>query len=265
MKRAPRDPDAAVAALELRRLGWSVVPLKHGLKLPLIPWLEYQQRPPEEDEIRSWFERWPDANLAIVTGRASGVVVLDSDPRHRGDESLQALESEHGTLPPTVEAISGGGGRHLYFAPGDALVRSRVGFAPGLDLKGEGGLVVAPPSVHPSGGRYAWRSGHAPGEIAPAPVPDWVLALDRADAAKRGHPLQHWRDLVRDGVGEGARNQTVASLTGHLLWHGVDPDVALELLLAWNRVRCRPPLPDDEVARTVASIVRTHTAHAGEF
>lgn len=72
-----------------------------------------------------------------------------------------------------------------------------------------------------------------------------------------------WRRLVREGVVEGERNNTLASLTGHLLWHGVDPEVALELLLAWNRARCRPPLPDDEVARVVASIARLHERQAG--
>jgi hypothetical protein len=67
---------------------------------------------------------------------------------------------------------------------------------------------------------------------------------------------------VQEGVSEGERNSTVASLTGHLLWHGVDPQVALELMLAWNRLRCRPPLDDEEVARVVASITHLHEAKA---
>jgi hypothetical protein len=66
---------------------------------------------------------------------------------------------------------------------------------------------------------------------------------------------------VREGVSEGERNSTIASLTGHLLWHGVDPEVALEVMLAWNRMRCRPPLDDAEVARTVASITKLHEAN----
>jgi hypothetical protein len=75
-----------------------------------------------------------------------------------------------------------------------------------------------------------------------------------------GRSLSDWRRLVREGVAEGRRNSTIASLTGHLLWHGVDPDMALELLLAWNRIRCRPPLDDAEVAQVVASITRLHDA-----
>jgi hypothetical protein len=70
--------------------------------------------------------------------------------------------------------------------------------------------------------------------------------------------LSDWRQLVRDGVPEGQRNSSIASLTGHLLWHQADPGVALELLLAWNRMRCRPPLGDAEVAQVVSNIARLH-------
>ena len=65
---------------------------------------------------------------------------------------------------------------------------------------------------------------------------------------------------MSEGVNRGERNNSVASLAGHLLWHGVDPAVVLELLLCWNRVRCRPPLDDEEVARAVLSITRLHEA-----
>ena len=75
---------------------------------------------------------------------------------------------------------------------------------------------------------------------------------------RSGHPAAYWRALVRRGVSEGERNNAIASLTGHLLWHGVDQTVVLELLLSWNRARCQPPLPDDEVAAAVRSVTRTH-------
>jgi hypothetical protein len=246
-------------ALDYWRRGWSVIPLKTGQKIPLIPWEEYEHRLPDEAEIRSWFECRPEANLAAVTGRVSGLIVLDADPRHHGDESIQALERTHGSLPVTVEALTGGGGRHFYFQLADGTLRTQVGLAPGLDVRGEGGLVVVPPSLHPSGRRYAWREGRAPGEIALAVVPDWIITQSSTEIARGGHPLHYWRELVGAGVEQGERNSTIASLTGHLLWRGVDVDVALELLLCWNRVRCYPPLPDEEVERTVASIARTHT------
>lgn len=247
----------AHAARYYRVRGWSVIPIGAGSKRPLVRWEEYEYRLPTEEEILRWSRNWPDAGVAVVTGSVSGLVVLDMDPRHGGDASLRALERAHGALPPTVEAITGGGGRHLYFAYPGRTVRNQVAVAPGIDLRGDGGYVVAPPSVHPSGRRYTWAAGRAPDAVSLAPLPAWLL--HEVDAAARaGHPPGYWRDLVRRGVGEGERNNTIASLTGHLLWHGVQPEVALELLLCWNRVRCRPPLPDDEVGRTVESITRLH-------
>jgi hypothetical protein len=249
------------AAFAYAARGWSPIPIEPRGKRPLVPWLEFQQRIADAGEIAAWFARWPDANVGIVTGRVSGIVVVDVDAQHGGLASLRELERAHGALPPTVQAITGGGGRHLYFALGDAPLHNRVGIRPGIDLRGEGGCVVAPPSLHPSGRRYAWVEGCAPDALAPAALPPWFAALARGGAS--GHPLAHWRRLVRQGVAEGERNNTLASLTGHLLWRGVDPEVALELLLAWNRVRCRPPLPDAEVARVVQSIARLHEREAG--
>ncbi len=252
---------AEEAARSYLARGWSVIPVRAGGKHPLVNWEPFQHRLPEEKEILAWFRHWSDANLAIVTGKVSGLVVLDVDPRHGGDDSLRDLEHRFGALPETVEAISGGGGRHIYFAhPGDVM-RNRVGLAPGIDLRGDGGMIIAPPSVHPNGRCYEWEVSHHPDDVPIAPIPPWLMTLARGETPYLGHPISHWQNLVRQGVAEGSRNNTIASLTGHLLWHGVDPEVAAELLLCWNRVRCRPPLSDDEVARTVESITRTHRRH----
>lgn len=261
---APASPGLA-AALDYLGRGWSVIPLQPGDKRPLVPWEEYQYRRPAEAVVRSWFRRSPDAGVGIVTGLASGLVVLDVDAAHGGEASLQRLVQAHGELPWTVEARTGGGGRHLYFTHPGGVIHNRAGFRPGLDLRGDGGYVVAPPSVHPSGRPYTWAPTGDPQRAQPAPLPAWLLHTVAPPPGRRtGHPREHWRRLVSEGVAQGERNTTVASLTGHLLFRGVDPEVALELLLCWNRVRCRPPLPDDEVARTVESILRTHARQAGE-
>jgi hypothetical protein len=244
------------AALRYLARGWSVVPAAEGGKRPIVKWETYQDGLPSEAQVRGWFERWPSANVAVVTGAVSGIVVLDVDPKHGGEESL-ARFAARGGLPETIEAETGGGGRHIYFKHPGFEVRNRTGLAPGLDLRGDGGVIIVPPSIHPSGRPYRWRKGHAPGELVPAPLPD-LLLVPRFGDTERGHPLAYWRRLVREGVTEGRRNATIASFTGHLLWHGVDADVILELMLAWNRVRCRPALDDEEVLRTVRSIERTH-------
>lgn len=246
------------AALDYLKRHWSVIPVRARDKRPATRWLEFQHRHPARSEVQDWFRRWPAGNVGIVTGAISGLVVLDIDAGHGGDESLAALTLEHGRLPHTIEAITGGGGRHLYFAHPGGEVANKVGLAPGIDLRADGGYVVAPPSVHGSGGVYAWVKGHAPEQTGLAPLPDWLLNEARSGEQRHGHTLEHWRYLVKQGVAEGQRNNSIASLSGHLLWRGVDADVTQELLLCWNRVRCRPPLSDDEVARTVESIVSLH-------
>lgn len=251
--------DVLDSALAYARRGWSVIPLWPREKRPLIPWAPYQHHRADEAEIRQWFRRWPRANLGIVTGAVSSLLVVDVDPGHGGDDSLEALEQAHGPLPDTIKATTGGGGLHVYFAHPGGLVHNKVGLVAGIDLRGDGGFVVAPPSVHPSGRSYAWL---APALAAPlpAPMPPWLLQLVRDRGYRPGHTLAHWRRLVKEGIQEGERNSSVASLAGHLFWHGVDPEVVLDLLLCWNARRCRPPLSDDEVARTVESILRLHEA-----
>ncbi len=240
--------------------GWSVALIRPRDKRPLAPWREYQRRQAGKTEISRWFEQCPDANIGIVTGQISNLVVIDIDPRHGGGESLHRLEKRNGPLPRTLTVQTGGGGRHLYFAaPADPMpLRSRVAMVEGIDIRAEGGLVVAPPSIHPSGRAYVWAHGEeAPQD--PAALPRWMVSLIRRRSDHPGRGMRHWRRLAADGVGEGERNATIASFAGHLNWCGVDPDVIQELMLCWNRVRARPPLDDAEVVRTVESIRRTST------
>jgi hypothetical protein len=258
------SPETERAGLAYLARGWSVVVVEWRGKRPVVRWEEFQRRHPEERELRSWLARHRNANLAIVTGRVSGLVVLDVDPRHGGLASLEHWEQERGELPHTLEVLTGGGGRHLYFSHPGGELRNRVGLAPGIDLRGDGGIVVAPPSVHPSGGRYRWLPGHAPDECTAAPLPAWLLELARSPSpGATGSGDGGWGQRASEIVREGERNQTIASFTGYLLWHGLEPSVARELLLSWNRTHCRPPLSDDEVARTVESITRTHQRHHG--
>lgn len=250
--------DIERAALAYLVRGWSVIPIEPRGKRPIVAWQAFERRIAAPDEVAAWFRRTRNANVAVVTGTISGLVVLDVDPQHGGTESLAELTDRHGPLPRTIEALTGGGGVHLYFAHPGGAVRNKVGVLPGIDLRGDGGCVVAPPSMHASGRRYAWQTGRGPGDVPLAPMPGWLRVIGGGSDSAGGHAPAHWRELARNGARAGARNSTIASFTGHLLWHGVDPAVALELVLAWNRSRCEPPLPDDEVERVVASIVGLH-------
>jgi hypothetical protein len=117
----------------------------------------------------------------------SGVVVLDIDPRNDGDASLRELDELGEPVPPTVETLTGGGGRHLWFRHPGGSISSRP-LRPGVDVKGEGGLVVIPPSLHQSGQRYRWKPGRSPHEHALAGTPWWLIGRTGAagDATHRG-------------------------------------------------------------------------------
>jgi hypothetical protein len=259
----PEAQTVEAAALGYLRRGWSIVPVMARGKQPLVPWRDFQQERVTPDEARAWFRHWPEANVGLVTGQISNLVVIDIDSAHGGERSLADLTARFGALPPTLTVRTGGGGRHLYFSsPADPVaVRSRVGVAPGIDVRAEGGMIVAPPSIHPSGVRYEWITPDDAGPT-PVPLPRWLIALVRGMRPDgRGHGMRYWRNLAAEGVSEGTRNSMIASFAGHLMWCGVDLDVIKELLLCWNRVRARPPLSDDEVIRTVESIHRTHIGH----
>jgi Bifunctional DNA primase/polymerase, N-terminal/Primase C terminal 1 (PriCT-1) len=200
--------------------------------------------------ITDWWAAWPNANIGIATG---DVVVIDIDPRHGGDAALARLEEKHGKFPPTRRVRTGGGGLHIYLsAPPNVTIKNSTGqLGDGLDVRGHGGYVVAPPSKHVSGKEYEWTADH---DLAG--VPDWLVATLRQPGLKPVTAPADWRELVRNGVIEGKRNDATARLAGHLLRRSVDPRVTLELVLAWNIARCQPPLPPSEVVIIVNSIAR---------
>jgi hypothetical protein len=161
-------------------------------KHPTMAWAEFQRRRPSRDEVAEW---WAGdrarLGVGILTGAISGnIFVLDVDvgPGKDGDDSLRALQMAHDDLPETAEVRTGSGGRHLYFrAPaGVAVIRNSAGkLGPGLDIRGEGGFVVAPPSVHASGQPYVW-SWQNTLDQGIADAPGWLLDLVRADAPTPG-------------------------------------------------------------------------------
>ncbi|MEJ2141208.1 MAG: bifunctional DNA primase/polymerase [Gammaproteobacteria bacterium] len=171
------ESPALDAALLYASYQWSVIPIRPRDKRPMIKWQEYQQRLATTDEIKHWYHRWPDANVAVVTGAISGLVVVDIDPRHGGEQSMARWEKQYGRLPDTVESITGGGGRHLYFLHPGGVIHNRVNIVDGIDLRGDGGCIVTPPSIHHSGHAYTWRRGHEPGKIRMADIPGWLLSL----------------------------------------------------------------------------------------
>jgi len=176
-----------------QRLGWRVFPVARlirgddgGLRCSCASGAACDA-PGKHPMFKGWREddasvtRWWGAavfakpNIGIVTGAESDLVVLDVDPRAGGDHTLAELEARHGRLPDTVCFVTGGGGWHLLFAHPGEFIKSGAGrLGPGLDVKADGGLIVAPPSRHRSGRRYQIDPAHHPADVPLAPLPEWL-------------------------------------------------------------------------------------------
>lgn len=168
--------DLLQAALELTELGAVVFPVAPRQKAPALLKSWQQIANANAPTVLQWWTRHPRANIALLCGASSGVVVVDIDGAE-GEATLAALEREHGALPATVTVLTGRG-RHLYFAhPGCDVSNSAGRIGPKIDVKADGGYVLAPPSLHPSGAVYRWAPGRRLGAIALAAMPEWLLAL----------------------------------------------------------------------------------------
>jgi hypothetical protein len=245
--RTPEEPpgnELLQAALSYARGGIPVFPLQprgkeprtnHGLK----------DATTEEPTIMTWWQSCPAANIGMPTGTSSGRVVLDVDPRHGGEESYVKLQQQYGDIPPTRTSRTGGGGLHLVFASKAPRIRNSAGkLGPGLDIRGEGGYIVAPPSVHASGKRYEWMDPATP----IAELPEWLAALLREP--DRPTPATSANGCIP----EGQRNSKLASLAGTMRKRGMSPEAIEAALLADNTARCIPPLPEPEVRQIAKSV-----------
>jgi hypothetical protein len=246
------------AALQLAQKGLAVFPCQPHGKEPACD-TGLHAATTDRERIDRWWHAFPNLNIGIATGMVSGVFVLDIDGED-GEGSLLKLESEHGALPPTVEAITGKG-RHCYFRiTGKRKISNSVGqLGVGLDVRGDGGYVIAPPSVHPSGRTYAW-SVDTTRDFAAAP--DWLItmvAAAKGSNGKAGKPLEHWHTVLTEPIRNGQRNATLASICGKLVHSGVRDVVLLyDLIMCVNLARCEQPLSPVEVETIVISVMRSH-------
>jgi hypothetical protein len=134
--------------------------------------------------IRNWFQRSPDGNVALATGSPSHVIVLDADAKAGGRETLANLEEANGWLPEAPTVLTPGGGLHIYFRDPGGVRNSAGALGAGLDVRGDGGYVIAPPSIYPNGRKYEWEVSSRIGEVELPDVPAWLLAKMKPRAAR---------------------------------------------------------------------------------
>lgn len=210
----------------------------------------------QPETIEEWWRRQPLANVGVRTGHVSGIVVVDLDPRHGGTAAFAALVRRNGALPVVPFALTGGGGAHLYFAYPDTPIANSAGkVAEGVDVRGDGGYVLAPPSLHASGRRYQWKRGRSPQEAELAPPPDWLIRLMSKRPQRTDEPTATVAGDDGAPIAEGARNSTLTSHAGAMRRRGMTASEIVGALRVMNN-RCNPPLADRDVERIAASVAR---------
>ncbi|MBS3765144.1 bifunctional DNA primase/polymerase [Candidatus Bipolaricaulota bacterium] len=239
-----------VALKYQQELGLSIFPVELSWneedekveKKPVVKWKPFQEEKPPVSKVKSWWNRWPEAGIGVVTGRINDLLVLDSD----SDRAEEYINDQGIGAEPTPKARTGSGGSHLYFRyPEGCEVSTAARFTDEdleIDYRGEGGFVVAPPSPYPSkneehNNRYRWEFGFE--EYEPNEPPEWLL--DEIMEDKSG------KFSLPETIPEGQRNDVLTSYAGKLSSRGIKREKIKDRLHRANKERCEPPLDRQEV------------------
>ena len=238
-------------ALHYAEMGLAVFPLVCRDKVPAVVG-GCKVATTERTTIERWWDKNPQYNIGIATGnKSSGLVVIDLDvDKNKGIDGYDVLrdwQNKHGKLPETWQSITGRGGYHYFYK--DAIVHSnRVGLYEGVDIRGEGGYIVAPPSVHPNGNIYEWEQGPEEYEIAQVDN----IVNDFLKGEKQRRDSEHKTNFkVPELIPEGKRVDTIVRLIASLRTKGLDDDAIKEAVRVENEKRCNPPLKEKELEKAV--------------
>lgn len=210
--------------------GYSVIPVGKDKK-PLVRWSQYQEHPPSMEEVTKWLQQFPEMQIGIVTGAVSGLVVIDVE--YGGNADM---------YPRTTMVKTGGNGYHLYYKHPGTPIKNGVRVAHLVDIRGDGGFVVAPPSVS-NKGRYTAITGEEQ-HTALYPV-ELMQSLQQTSADTK--------------VLAGERNIAATQKAGEILGTMSAPHQrsdALALLQQWNQTEVAEPLPSDEITKVFNSIAQ---------
>lgn len=258
------EPDMLKAALAYAKKELSVIPvhsiLDGGLcscgnkkcrskgKHPRGSWKSQESKRLTEADLRSYWKKHPDSNVGVVTGSISQIIVIDIDGK-KGIESLKTVGLTLQTMPATPTARTGGGGYHLYYKYSEGAAKTKASVLDKVDIRANGGLVVASPSIHLSGKRYEWLKGRSLDDL---PIADFNFSLlTKPKVVIEKDP--EWHTKALEGVGEGERNDTATRLAGRYAGKGISQEEAWLTLSAWNQ-KNEPPMDEEELKAVIESI-----------
>ena len=259
---APKDNNFKAWALYYASIGLAVFPLQPRGKVPFLDG-GFKIASKDPDQIETWWTRYPNANIGVATGAASGgLIVIDADVNpdsgYDGTDSLREYAVEHGPFPDTCRAITGRGGYHDYYRT-DETLHNRAGVLDGVDVRADGGYVVAPPSIHPNGNQYAWEIDPEDSEIAEAT--EEILELCRS---RKTGTSGHDGAADQTPILPGTRNDTIYRLACSLQAKGLTDEAIRAAVIAENEARCFPPMGEAEIERIIANATRQPKGTAGQ-
>lgn len=245
-------PSMYDAAIEYAKKGFAVFPLKYRDKVPLTR-NGCKDATTDAAQIKAWWQKYPNANIGLATGAVSqNVFVIDLDiDEDRGIDGYHSLEDwqrEHGDFPETWTAITGRGGYHLYYR-GNGKIKNRAGIIDGVDIRGNGGYVVAPPSIHKNGNRYEWE--YSPDEFELAKADNNVMYFLNHDDHRQSASF-----TMPNIVSAGQRNQMLFRFACMMQAKGASDQSVFAATMAENESSCSPPLTEQEVRIIVSSATK---------
>lgn len=247
------------AALSYARLGLAVFPLVEGAKNPATA-KGFKNASTDEKTVRTWWMRNPNYNIGIACGNGTMVIDLDVDEAkdEDGTATLRKWEDDNGKLPETATAVTGRGGLHmLYRIDGEARCSANPKL--GVDVRGDGGYIVAPPSIHPNGTQYAWERDPREHEIAEADGN--VMAFIEFVQGKKDEDGSKALSIPGE-IESGGRNNTLFKMACSLQSKGLSNSAILAAVMAENAEKCNPPLSNNEVRRLVESALTKEKGNA---
>ena len=231
------------------KYNWAVFPVDAESKRPLTPH-GCKDAKKSVGAIRHWWKKWPNANVGIATGSISGLIVIDEDLDREKDidgfQSIRRWERVNGELPETASVITGRGGCHLYYRYNGSDINNRAGLIEGVDVRGEGGYVVAPPSIHPNGTEYQWE--YSPDDTDIADLDDTVKLLLSSGKTDVKAPFK-----MPTKIPSGERNETLFKLACSFQAQGMSDETVRASVMAANETQCDVPLDPREVDQIISS------------